>query len=140
MRIKILNDGGFVGFKGVYFPALVDAEFFVGADGRLPHFNVSAPELKRIGARYIPSSGLGFTLDEIEVVECKVKLLNDGGFSGLSKVSFPLEVPAHSVDVRGTRAMVDAAFMVSVGARISSEDIGTDDYYLFIDGEFEVVE
>ena len=70
----------------------------------------------------------------------KIKLLHNGGFIGLSAVSFPLEVPAEYVEIFGTRALVDADFMHSVGAVINETDIGSDDFYLFLSDEYEVVE
>ncbi len=70
----------------------------------------------------------------------KIKLLHNGGFTGLSAVSFPLEVPAEYVEMDGTRALVAAEFMYSAGALINESDIGDDDFYLFLSGEYEVVE
>lgn len=70
----------------------------------------------------------------------KIKLLNNGGFTGLSKVVFPLEVPAGEVEIVGTRALVNADFMHSVGAVVNKTDIGDDYFYLFLADEYEVVE
>lgn len=70
----------------------------------------------------------------------KIKLLNDGGFTGLNEVVFPLEVPAEEVEMVGTRALVNADFMHSVGAVFNKTDIGDDDFYMFLADEYEVVE
>ncbi len=70
----------------------------------------------------------------------KIKLLNDGGFSGLSGISFPIEVPSESVDVSSRWACVDSSFMRSVGAVFSMSDIGDGSFYIFTPEEYEVVE
>lgn len=70
----------------------------------------------------------------------KIKLLNNGGFTGLKSVSFPLEVPTEEVEIVGTRALVNADFMHSAGAVFKEADIGDDDFYLFLASEYEVVE
>lgn len=70
----------------------------------------------------------------------KIKLLDDGGFTGLSAVKFPLEVTEEDVTVFGGIARVSVRFMTLSGAFVNEKDIGSDDFYLFLPDEFEVVE
>ena len=71
-----------------------------------------------------------------------ITLLNDGGFIGLSEVAFPLRIPEGKVvHCRSLGIIkVDLDFMLSVGAVYKEQDIGWDSYYVFIAGEYEVVE
>lgn len=69
----------------------------------------------------------------------KVKLLNDGGFTGLKSVSFPVIVDAecnYSLDV------VHVSFeniMSLPGAFFSKDDNSYGESYVFMGKEFEVV-
>lgn len=68
----------------------------------------------------------------------KVRLLNDGGFFGLSAIEFPLEVEAE--DCNSTRVFVPQQNLVGVpGYEWISTECLRDGYYLFWEGEFEIV-
>lgn len=68
----------------------------------------------------------------------KVRLLNDGGFFGLSAMKFPVEVEAE--DCNHTRVFVPQQNLVGVpGYEWISNECLRDGYYLFWEGEFEIV-
>jgi hypothetical protein len=69
MKVKLLNNGGFLGFGKTKFPVIVEGSFHKEDIGRKAHFKVSASELKRIGGRFVPDCGLNFTTDEAEEAE-----------------------------------------------------------------------
>ncbi len=66
MKVKLLNNGGFVGFEKTKFPVIVEGSFHEENITQKAHFKVSASELKRIGGRFVPDCGLNFTTDEAE--------------------------------------------------------------------------
>lgn len=68
----------------------------------------------------------------------KVRLLNDGGFFGLSAMKFPVEVEAE--DCNSTRVFVPQQNLVGVpGYEWISTECLRDGYYLFWEGEFEII-
>lgn len=70
----------------------------------------------------------------------KIRLLNDGGFTGLKSVSFPVIVDAE-LGYNPNVARVSFKTFMSVPGSFFSED--DNDYgvpYTFLDNEFEVVE
>lgn len=68
----------------------------------------------------------------------KVRLLNDGGFFGLSAMEFPVEVEAE--DCNSTRVFVPQQNLVGVpGYEWISTECLRDGYYLFWESEFEIV-
>lgn len=67
----------------------------------------------------------------------KVRLLNDGGFFGLSAMEFPVEVEAE--DCSPLRVFVPQQNLVGVpGYEWISTECLRDGYYLFWEGEFEI--
>lgn len=68
----------------------------------------------------------------------KVRLLNDGGFDGLSAIDFPVEVEAE--DCSPLRAFVPREEFKRVpGYEWITSECLDEGYYLFWNGEFEIV-
>ena len=70
----------------------------------------------------------------------KVKLLNDGGFTGLKSVSFPAIVDGEWGYGRGVVHVSFETLMSLPGAFFSEDDNLYGAAYAFMDDEFEVVE
>lgn len=69
-----------------------------------------------------------------------IKLVRDGGFTGLSRVKFPLAVPDEKVKRFFLGLVkVDAEFMREAGAVLNRQDIGYDSYYIFESDDYEEV-
>lgn len=70
----------------------------------------------------------------------KVRLLNDGGFSSLANVNFPVEVEATFDDeVEDNSAIyVSSCELIAVGG--DSNLLASPDERYFVDDEFEVVD
>lgn len=70
----------------------------------------------------------------------KVKLLNDGGFTGLKSVSFPVVLDAEYGYSRDLVHVSFEALMSLPGAFFSEDDNFYGAAYTFLEDEFEVVE
>lgn len=68
----------------------------------------------------------------------KVKLLNDGGFSDMENVKFPVIV--EGVDLEGQGCGIKGSEIIRIGADNSKQWDDDSRYFFDYDGECEVVE
>jgi hypothetical protein len=73
MKIKLLNDGGFVGMELVEFPVEVEAVFYDcnQKTKEKSHYKVSSSELFRVGSSrgsFREGNEYNFLIEEVEVI------------------------------------------------------------------------